>query len=141
MLGSLIRHLFTLIILILVGLLISPKIAHNAVIELEVYQVSSEPLTEVQFYAFERVLEEFGPDHWDEYYFLIQKESGFDPEAQNPKSTAYGIHQFLDSTWSSVACEKTSDPYEQIDCGIEYIKIRYGNPQLAWQHSIDKNWY
>ena len=31
---------------------------------------------------------------------LWGKESGWNPNAQNPSSTAYGIAQFLDSTWA-----------------------------------------
>lgn len=30
---------------------------------------------------------------------IIACESGWDPNAKNPKSTAYGYGQFLDSTW------------------------------------------
>ena len=34
---------------------------------------------------------------------LWGKESGWNPNAQNPSSTAYGIPQFLDSTWAAPA--------------------------------------
>jgi len=33
---------------------------------------------------------------------IIHCESGFDPTAKNPKSTAYGLCQFLDGTWKYV---------------------------------------
>ena len=33
---------------------------------------------------------------------IIRKESGGDPTAQNPKSTAYGLCQFLTGTWKYV---------------------------------------
>ena len=35
-------------------------------------------------------------------YEIVRCESGFNPVAKNPKSTAYGLCQFLDSTWKYV---------------------------------------
>ena len=52
---------------------------------------------------------------------LWGKESGWNPNAQNPTSTAYGIPQFLDSTWAGTGIAKTSDGYRQIDAGLIYI--------------------
>ena len=72
---------------------------------------------------------------------LWGKESGWNPDAQNPTSTAYGIAQFLDSTWASTGIAKTSDGYRQIDAGLIYINSRYGSPCGAWQHSQANNWY
>ncbi len=72
---------------------------------------------------------------------LWGKESGWNPNAQNPTSTAYGIPQFLNSTWASTGIAKTSDPYRQIDAGLIYIESRYGSPCSAWSHSKAKNWY
>ncbi|MEX5721020.1 transglycosylase SLT domain-containing protein [Geodermatophilus maliterrae] len=72
---------------------------------------------------------------------LWGKESGWNPNAQNPTSTAYGIPQFLDSTWASTGIAKTSDGYRQIDAGLIYIEERYGSPCAAWAHSQAKGWY
>ena len=47
-------------------------------------------------------------------------------------STAYGIAQFLDSTWAGTGIAKTSDGYRQIDAGLIYIENRYGSPCSAW---------
>ena len=63
---------------------------------------------------------------------LWGKESGWNPNAQNPSSTAYGIPQFLDSTWAGTGIAKTSDGYRQIDAGLIYIDQRYGSPCGAW---------
>ena len=49
---------------------------------------------------------------------LWDKESRWDPRANNPKSSAYGIPQLLKL--------KAKDPYIQIDLGLKYIKHRYG---------------
>jgi hypothetical protein len=72
---------------------------------------------------------------------LWGKESGWNPNAQNPTSTAYGIPQFLNSTWASTGIAKTSDGYRQIDAGLIYIDSRYGSPCGAWSHSQSTGWY
>ncbi|MGK5115740.1 transglycosylase SLT domain-containing protein, partial [Geodermatophilus sp. CPCC 205506] len=72
---------------------------------------------------------------------LWGKESGWNPNAQNPTSTAYGIPQFLNSTWAGTGIAKTSDGYRQIDAGLIYIENRYGSPCAAWAHSKANNWY
>jgi hypothetical protein len=72
---------------------------------------------------------------------LWGKESGWNPDAQNPSSTAYGIPQFLDSTWAGTGIAKTSDGYRQIDAGLIYIDQRYGSPCGAWAHSQSTGWY
>jgi hypothetical protein len=72
---------------------------------------------------------------------LWGKESGWNPNAQNPTSTAYGIPQFLDSTWAGTGIAKTSDGYRQIDAGLIYIDSRYGSPCGAWSHSQSTGWY
>ena len=71
----------------------------------------------------------------------MQHESSWNPTAQNPTSTAYGLFQFLDSTWATVGATKTSDPSAQIQAGLAYIAQRYGNPlnaQAFWQAN---GWY
>ena len=54
---------------------------------------------------------------------LWDKESRWDPRADNPKSTAYGIPQLLKL--------KAIDPYIQIDLGLKYIKHRHLTPCKA----------
>jgi len=51
---------------------------------------------------------------------IITKESGWNPEAKNPVSTAHGLGQFLDSTWNNVNKAlggnlDRNNPYDQID--------------------------
>jgi hypothetical protein len=69
---------------------------------------------------------------WNSLYQLVMHESGFRPNAQNPTSSAYGLFQFLDSTWGSVGATKTSDPTRQTIAGLKYIKQAYGSPNQAW---------
>lgn len=72
---------------------------------------------------------------------LWMHESGWNPNADNPTSTAYGIPQFLDSTWAGTGYAKTSDPYTQIDAGLVYIAKSYGTPCGAWSFWQAHNWY
>lgn len=83
-----------------------------------------------------------GPQ-WDALYQLWQHESGWNNTAQNPTSTAYGIAQFLNSTWGSVGATKTSDPSGQIAAGLRYIANAYGSPLAAWSawQSRSPHWY
>ena len=72
---------------------------------------------------------------------LWGKESGWNPNAQNPTSSAYGIAQFLDSTWAGHRVGRPRTGYRQIDAGLIYINNRYGSPCGAWSHSQANNWY
>lgn len=72
---------------------------------------------------------------------LVQRESSFNNTAQNPKSTAYGLFQFLDKTWGNYGFEKTSDPVIQTEAGIAYIQIRYGTPSKALRFHKRNGWY
>lgn len=72
---------------------------------------------------------------------LIMKESGYNPNAQNPHSTAYGIFQFLNSTWKGVGATKTADAAAQTAAGLRYIRQRYGTPSRALQFHLGHGWY
>jgi hypothetical protein len=72
---------------------------------------------------------------------LWEDESGWSPTARNPDSTAYGIAQFLDQTWTLMGVAKTSDPDQQIDAGLAYIAKRYGTPCDAWDFWQGHHWY
>ena len=74
-------------------------------------------------------------------YNIISHESSFRPTAQNPTSTAYGMFQFLNTTWATVGCVKTSDAYQQSVCGLRYIQRRYHTPEQAWAFWQAHNWY
>jgi TP901 family phage tail tape measure protein len=80
---------------------------------------------------------------WDALKALVQGESSWNPNAQNPTSTAYGLFQFLNSTWATVGAKKTSDPAGQISAGLEYIRQRYGTPIAAYSAWLSRSphWY
>lgn len=75
------------------------------------------------------------------WYKLGMKESGWRNTAQNPTSTAYGIGQFLDSTWGGYGIGKTSDPALQVEAMARYIRARYGTPSAALAFHNAHNWY
>lgn len=83
----------------------------------------------------------WGADEMGAWYTLGMKESGWNNNAQNKTSTAYGIGQFLDSTWKGVGASKTSDPKAQVQAMAQYIKNRYGSPSKALAFHISHNWY
>jgi len=99
------------------------------------------PRDDIRRYAYDKIVDNFGEEHWEAFDKLVNKESKWNPTAQNPTSTAYGIMQFLNSTWAGTGIQKTSDPKKQIDAGIIYLTNRYENPTNAWQHSCRNNWY
>ena len=78
---------------------------------------------------------------WDATIQLLMQESGFNNTAQNPTSTAYGMFQFLNSTWPGYGVAKTSDPTQQAVAGGRYIKARYGDPIGAENHERAYHWF
>jgi len=72
----------------------------------------------------------------DQYYCLDElwfKESRWNPKADNPKSTAYGIPQILKL--------KETNPFKQIDIGLRYIEHKHGTPCKALQFHNLKGYY
>jgi nucleoid-associated protein YgaU len=73
---------------------------------------------------------------------LWTKESGWNHEASNPSSGAYGIPQALPgSKMGTVADDWRTNPATQIKWGLGYIEDRYGTPCDAWAHSQETGWY
>lgn len=81
-----------------------------------------------------------GPQ-WSALSELIGHESGWRPSAQNPNSSAYGLFQFLTSTWASTGIGRTSDPTLQTEAGLRYVRNRYTDPVGAWNFWQGHHWY
>jgi hypothetical protein len=62
---------------------------------------------------------------------ICWRESRYNPQLQNPTSTAFGLYQFLDSTWKYYGITKTTDPLLQTIAACRYIEDRYGTPRKA----------
>lgn len=84
-------------------------------------------------------------EQWLDTLRLFDEESGWDANAQNPASTAFGVGQFLDQTWATVGETKSSDPVVQARATGKYLAQRddYGNPSAAWDlwQSRSPHWY
>lgn len=81
---------------------------------------------------------------WNNLNELIQRESSWNPKAQNPTSTAWGLFQFLDMHWGPgkyLPRGRSSSTQEQIAGGLKYIRDRYGSPSAAIAHHNRMNWY
>ncbi len=73
---------------------------------------------------------------------LWNRESGWNPNAYNSSSGAFGIPQALPgSKMASAGADYQTNYQTQINWGLSYIKSRYGNPQNAWIHSQNTGWY
>jgi hypothetical protein len=84
----------------------------------------------------------FAEDQWPALDNLWRRESGWNHLAENPSSGAYGIPQSLPANKMSVVGDDwRTNPETQIRWGLAYIRARYGTPDRAWQHFLEKNWY
>lgn len=92
-------------------------------------------------YAKQYMLSKYG---WGEKQFsclsnLWQKESGWNPKAQNKSSGAYGIPQALPGYKMGKGWR--TDANVQIRWGLKYIEGRYETPCGAWSSFKKKGWY
>lgn len=72
---------------------------------------------------------------------IAYQESRYVRRAQNPRSTAFGLYQFLDRTWYSVGIHKTSCATCQSRAFIRYVDARYKTPSRAWNFRKKRNFY
>ena len=73
---------------------------------------------------------------------LWDRESHWNPYAENASSGAYGIPQSLPGNkMASAGDDWRTNPATQIKWGLGYIAGRYGTPCAAWGHSEAKGWY
>ena len=94
---------------------------------------------EIKDYAYKKVVEKWGAEHWSAFDNIVQRESGWNPNAINKSSGACGLFQMY-------PCKKTNAKYKisyeaQIETGINYIASRYGNPNKAWEFWQKNHWY
>ena len=77
---------------------------------------------------------------------IAEAESGFEPNAKNPKSTASGVFQFLDSTFNNYCIKKykltdtmedKNHPAIQVNCAI--YMLSEPNGYKHWLES-SKSW-
>ena len=70
------------------------------------------------------------------------RESLWNPRADNPTSSAYGIPQALPgSRMASEGADWKTNPATQIKWGLKYVAERYGTPCSAWSFKAAHGWY
>jgi hypothetical protein len=77
-------------------------------------------------------------EQWNALQGLIMRESGFNPQAANPTSSARGLFQKLTSMHGAIEPTVAG----QTQWGLNYIKGRYGTPQNAlafWEATKQRN--
>lgn len=81
---------------------------------------------------------QFGDLKW-----IISHESGFNPNATNPKSGAYGLGQFLGHEGDKYGAmgAYSGDPSQETNAMLAYIRDRYGNPAHAKAFWQANGWY
>ena len=90
---------------------------------------------------------QFGWDtgsEWDALDHIIGLEAGWNQTASaEPASDAYGLGQFLSTTWATVGGTKTDDPALQARYMDLYIQQRYGDPikALDKRQTRTPQWY
>lgn len=73
---------------------------------------------------------------------IVERESTWNYQAQNPSSGAYGLVQALPGTkMSSEGADWRTNPATQIKWGVKYMNDRYGSPCGAWQFWQANHWY
>ena len=84
----------------------------------------------------------WGEDQFGCLVSLWNKESGWNYQAYNRSSGAFGIPQALPgSKMASAGADWQTNPATQIAWGFGYISGRYGSPCGAWGHSQSVGWY
>jgi hypothetical protein len=80
-------------------------------------------------------------DQWGATRYIVYHESSWDPESLNSSSGAFGLFQFLDSTWAGTGIARSHDAAQQAEAGARYIKNRYTDPLGAESFWRKNHWY
>ena len=74
---------------------------------------------------------------------LLGKESAWNPKAKNPKSSAKGVGQLLDSTYRNLGMRHSEAGVPQLVATLAYIGRKYGSGGTcaAWRHFQRHSWY
>lgn len=82
---------------------------------------------------------DYTPQEFRQLDSIIERESGWDPNAVNEGSGAYGIPQILPSAHPDVKLQ--NDPRGQIAWLLRYIQGRYGGVGNALEFKNSNGWY
>ncbi|MFK4148162.1 transglycosylase SLT domain-containing protein [Streptomyces sp. NPDC004065] len=112
------------------GVALSPAPAHAA---------GTNSATEAKAIAHKMI-----PDsaQFDAFSHIVERESGWNVNATNPSSGAYGLVQALPgSKMASAGADWRTNAETQIKWGLDYMKSRYGSPVGAWKFWQANGWY
>ncbi|MFF3324623.1 transglycosylase SLT domain-containing protein [Streptomyces sp. NPDC002889] len=99
---------------------------------------SSYTVAEVQAIARQMV----PADQFQCFSNIVNHESTWNYQAQNPSSGAYGLVQALPgSKMASAGADWQTNPATQIKWGLNYMDSRYGSPCGAWSFWQANHWY
>ena len=75
--------------------------------------------------------------------YVLTHESHWNPKAKNPTSSAMGIGQLLDQTYTNIGMKHSTDPKAQLIATLAYISRWYGSagPCGAKDHWLKHKWY
>ena len=117
----------------------------RALHEQQVQQLGYEPsVTDPREIARQIMLNKYnwGADQFTCYDAIIMRESKWNPFADNPHSSAYGIPQALPGRkMASFGADWRTNPATQIRWGLDYVASRYGTPCRAWGFKRAHGWY
>ena len=73
----------------------------------------------------------------------LRETSTIDPFAKNPKSTAIGVGQLLDTTYRNLGMKHSKDEASQVVAMLAYIGRKYGSggPCAAYQFHLKHGYY
>ena len=98
---------------------------------------------EMQQYAHNLVYQYgWGEDDYYAIVMIVNRESGWRPNAVNKKSGSCGLFQaYPCSKMAKYGKDYRTNFKTQMKFGFEYIKARYGNPRNAWAFWQKNHWY
>lgn len=93
--------------------------------------------------AINAALSGLSPSDADDVKWIMQHESGFNPNARNPSSGAYGLGQFLGHEGDKYGAmgAYSGDPTKETNALLAYISDRYGTPANAKAFWEAHHWY
>jgi hypothetical protein len=79
---------------------------------------------------------------WGDFNYLEMREAGYQLNATNPSSGAYGVAQFINGPSEYYQYGGNPNTFQGQFTGMfNYIRQRYGDPVVAAEHERAFNWY
>lgn len=99
---------------------------------------ASRPVEDVKAYAYDLVSSRWGISEWGAFDYIVGRESGWNWQARNSRTGAYGLGQAYPA---SKMGELGNTPEGQVQWVVAYIAGRYGSPSSAHQFWVTHGWY